>query len=32
MGLIGLLVDEGIVGGLDGVGGLAVLMFVWLGG
>ena len=32
MGLIRCLVDEGMVGETDGVGGLAVLLLVWTGG
>ena len=32
MGLKGCLVDEGMIGGLDRVVGLAVLLLVWLCG
>ncbi len=32
MELLGCLVYEGMGGGMDGVGGLEVLLLVWLGG
>ncbi len=32
MELLGYLVDEGMDGGTNGVGGLAVLLLVWFGG